>query len=129
MLIFRSEIHAVMTGGFATIAGSVLGAYIGFGIDAAMLISASVMAAPAALAFSKLFYPETEKSKTKIEDIVMPKGEEANLLDAAAQGASMAILLVLNIAASLIAFVAFVAFLNGVISKPRYDKRQKNIET
>jgi len=50
-----------MTGGFATIAGTVLAAYISFGIDAAQLISASVMAAPAALAFSKLFYPETEK--------------------------------------------------------------------
>ena len=61
--VFRSEIHAVMTGGFATIAGTVLAAYINFGIDAASLISASVMAAPTALAFSKLFYPETEKSK------------------------------------------------------------------
>lgn len=52
-----------MTGGFATIAGTVLAAYINFGIDAASLISASVMAAPTALAFSKLFYPETEKSR------------------------------------------------------------------
>ena len=64
---YRSEIHAVMTGGFATIAGTVLAAFIDFGIDPALLISASVMAAPAALGFSKLFYPETEKSKvTKI---------------------------------------------------------------
>ena len=60
---FRSEIHAVMTGGFATIAGTVLAAFINFGIDPALLISASVMAAPAALGFSKLFYPETEKTK------------------------------------------------------------------
>jgi len=52
-----------MTGGFATIAGTVLAAYIGFGINPAQLISASVMAAPTALAFSKLFYPETEKSR------------------------------------------------------------------
>ena len=56
-----------MTGGFATIAGTVLAAYISFGIEASKLISASVMAAPAALAFSKLFYPETEKSKTTIK--------------------------------------------------------------
>ncbi len=55
-----------MTGGFATIAGTVLAAYISFGIDAAQLISASVMAAPVALAYSKLFYPETEKSKTTL---------------------------------------------------------------
>lgn len=52
-----SELHAVMTGGFATIAGSVLAAYIGFGIDASNLLAASVMSAPAALAYSKLFFP------------------------------------------------------------------------
>ena len=52
-----------MTGGFATIAGTVLAAFIDFGIDPALLISASVMAAPAALGFSKLFYPETVQSK------------------------------------------------------------------
>ena len=55
-----------MTGGFATIAGTVLAAFINMGIDPALLISASVMAAPAALGFSKLWYPETEKTKVKI---------------------------------------------------------------
>ena len=59
-----SEIHAVMTGGFATIAGSVLAAYIGFGIDPAHLLSASVMSAPAALAYSKLFYPGKNKQNS-----------------------------------------------------------------
>ncbi len=111
----KSEIHAVMTGGFATIAGTVLAAFINLGIDAASIISASVMAAPAALAFSKLFYPETERSKTKVEDIQLPKGEGVNIIDAAAQGASQAIILVLNIAANLIAFYAFIAFLDGII--------------
>ncbi|XP_065565519.1 sodium/nucleoside cotransporter 1-like isoform X2 [Artemia franciscana] len=115
-LMTKSELHAVMTGGFATIAGSVLAAYISFGIDASNLIAASVMAAPAALAFSKLFYPETEESKTKSDDIVLEKGKEANVLDAAAQGASNAVFLVMNIIANLIAFLAFVAFLNGIIS-------------
>ena len=52
-----SELHAVMTGGFATIAGSVLAAYISFGVSPQHLLSASVMSAPAALAYSKLFYP------------------------------------------------------------------------
>lgn len=71
----KSELHAVMTGGFATIAGSVLGAYIAFGISASHLLSASVMSAPAALAISKLFYPETEKSKfKKMEEIDLPRG-------------------------------------------------------
>lgn len=115
-IMTKSEIHAVMTGGFATIAGTVLAAYINFGIDASQLISASVMAAPAALAVSKLFYPETERSKTTVDSLQMEKGQEANILDAAAQGASTAVMLVLNIAASLIAFLSFVAFLNGIIT-------------
>lgn len=65
----RSEIHAVMTGGFATIAGSVMAAYISFGVKASSLLTASVMAAPAALAFSKLLYPETQVSKTSAKEI------------------------------------------------------------
>ena len=85
------------------------------GIDAAKLIAASVMAAPAALAVSKLFYPETEKTKTSIDEIKLEKGSEANVLDAAAQGASTAIMLVLNIGASLIAFLAFVECINHII--------------
>ena len=65
----RSELHAVMTGGFATVAGGVLAAYIMMGVPANHLISASVMSAPAALAVSKLFYPETQKSKTTAKDV------------------------------------------------------------
>merc|ERR1711963_286471 len=95
----KSEIHAVMTGGFATIVGSVLAAYISFGVPASHLLSASVMSAPAALAFSKLFFPETKKSRTKAENLP-----------------TQAVFLVGNIAGSLIAFLAFVAFLNGVLS-------------
>ena len=58
-----------MTGGFATIAGTVLAAFINMGIDPALLISASIMAAPAALAFSKLWYPETEKTKVSLVSV------------------------------------------------------------
>ena len=64
----KSELHAVMTGGFATIAGSVLGAYITFGVSASHLLSASIMSAPAALAMSKLMYPETEEPEVKFVD-------------------------------------------------------------
>lgn len=60
----RSELHAVMTGGFATIAGGVLAIYISFGVQASHLLSASVMSAPAALAISKIVYPEDEVSPT-----------------------------------------------------------------
>jgi len=111
----KSEIHAVMTGGFATIAGSVLAAYISFGISASHLLSASVMSAPAALAYSKLFYPETKKSKTTTNNLAFPQNEDSNILDAAANGASQSVVLVGNIAGSLIAFLAFVAFLNGLL--------------
>ncbi|XP_063969855.1 solute carrier family 28 member 3-like isoform X1 [Lytechinus pictus] len=113
----RSEIHAVMTGGFATIAGSVLGAYVLSGISAAHLVSASVMSAPAALAVSKLFYPETEKSKTANSDnLTIEKGTERNFIEAAASGASTAIPLVLNIAANLVAFISLLALVNALLS-------------
>jgi len=112
----KSEINAVMTGGFATIAGTILGAYIAMGIEPGHLITCSFMAAPASLAVSKLFYPETEESKTTIKDIKIEKGEESNVLDAAAKGASTAIMLVLNIGASLLAFYAFIKFLDDVVA-------------
>ncbi|XP_017174566.1 solute carrier family 28 (sodium-coupled nucleoside transporter), member 2-like isoform X1 [Mus musculus] len=112
-----SEIHAVMTGGFATIAGTMLGAFISFGIDASSLISASVMAAPCALALSKLVYPEVKESKFKSkEGLKLPRGEERNILEAASNGATEAISLVANVAANLIAFLAVLAFVNATLS-------------
>lgn len=113
-LMTKSELHAVLTGGFATIAGSVMAAYISIGISAPHLLSASVMSAPAALAYAKLFYPETETSMTTVKDIPIEKGKEANALHAAIEGVVTAIPLVANIAANLITFIAFVAFFNGV---------------
>ena len=64
-----SELHAVMTGGFATIAGSVLAAYVSFGVDPSHLLSASVMSAPAALAYAKLFYPGKNTFKNNFDII------------------------------------------------------------
>ncbi|XP_059769369.1 sodium/nucleoside cotransporter 2 isoform X2 [Balaenoptera ricei] len=112
-----SEVHAVMTGGFATISGTVLGAFISFGIDASSLISASVMAAPSALALSKLVYPEVEESKFKNkEGVKLPRGKEKSVLEAASSGATDAIGLAANIAANLIAFLAVLAFINAALS-------------
>ncbi|KAG8505251.1 Sodium/nucleoside cotransporter 2, partial [Galemys pyrenaicus] len=112
-----SELHAVMTGGFATISGTVLGAFISFGVDASSLISASVMAAPSALALSKLVYPEVEESKFKNkEGVKLPPGKERNVLEAASNGASDAIGLAANVAANLIAFLAVLAFVNAALS-------------
>ena len=79
-------------------------------------MSASVMSAPAALAFAKLFYPETEKSKTKAENIKIEAPQEANVLDAATQGATSAGILVVNITAIVVAFIAFMAFLNSIVA-------------
>ncbi|KAB5574976.1 hypothetical protein PHYPO_G00215300 [Pangasianodon hypophthalmus] len=113
----KSEIHAVIVGGFATIAGSVMGAFISFGIDASSLIAASVMAAPCALAMSKLSYPETEESKFKSEDnIKVEGGGEQNILEAASAGAAASVGLVANIAANLIGFLAILAFINAALS-------------
>ncbi|KAH9506976.1 hypothetical protein DERF_011681 [Dermatophagoides farinae] len=112
----KSELHAVMTGGFATIAGSVMAAYISFGISATHLLSASVMAAPAALALSKLFYPETEQSKTTVDDICLEKGSERSAIEAGSNGAISAVSLVASILANLIAFVSFLTFLDAVIN-------------
>ncbi|CAH1790077.1 unnamed protein product [Owenia fusiformis] len=113
----KSELHAVMTGGFATIAGSVLASFILFGVPANHLLSASVMAAPAALATSKLFYPETEESKTTATNVqVMEKSDHTNIIEAASSGASSAISLVANIGANLIAFLAMLAFINATLT-------------
>ncbi|KAJ6641433.1 Solute carrier family 28 member 3 [Pseudolycoriella hygida] len=112
----RSEIHVVMSSGFATVSGTVLAAYISYGAEPAHLVTSSVMAAPAALCFAKLFYPETEESKTDAENIQLEKSTDSSILDAASNGANAAISLILGICANIIAFVAFVAFLNAFVS-------------
>ncbi|KAH9523620.1 hypothetical protein Btru_040466 [Bulinus truncatus] len=113
----NSEIHAVMTGGFATIAGAVMAAYITYKVPANHLLSASAMSAPAALAMSKLFYPETAKSKHSDKDVYnFEKGTERNLIEAASNGASVSVKLVANIAVNLIAFVALLHFINATLT-------------
>ena len=113
-----SEIHAVITSGFATIAGTVMAAFISFGVSPAHLLSASFMSAPAALACSKLLYPEREKSKLSEEEIRLETGcgGSTNLLDAATRGAVEGANLVLHITAIVVAFIASVAFLNTMVS-------------
>ncbi|VXD23219.1 NupC/NupG family nucleoside CNT transporter [Planktothrix paucivesiculata] len=111
----NSELHAVMTGGFATIAGGVMAAYISFGIPAEHILAASVMSAPAALAISKLFYPETEISLTKGKVKIEVQPTSANGIDAAATGASDGMKLALNVAAMLIAFLGLLALINGIL--------------
>lgn len=112
----ESELHAVMTGGFATIAGGVMAIYIKFGVSSSQLLAASVMSAPAALAISKLLMPETEESKTAAgTSYTIEVGEDGNIIEAAANGAAVAIQLAINIGGQLIAFIAIIAMLNGFL--------------
>ncbi len=112
----KSELLALMTGGMATVAGGVLAAYVGMGIDAGHLLSASVMAAPAALLLSKVMLPETEDSKTagKVK-LELPK-TASNVIEAAATGAADGMMLAINVAAMLLAFIALIAMFNGILS-------------
>ena len=110
-----SELHAVMTGGFATIAGGVMAAYISFGIPAEHLISASVMSAPAALAMAKIFYPETAKPQTTGKIDLKVKSPYINSLDAITTGALDGLKLALNVGAMLIAFLGLLALVNAVL--------------
>lgn len=111
----NSELMALMTGGMATVAGGVLAAYVGMGIDAGHLLAASVMSAPAALAIAKLMVPEQEQSLTEgVVKVHLPK-TSANLIDAAADGAGQGLTLALNVGAMLLAFIALIALVNGMI--------------
>lgn len=111
----KSEIMSLMTGGMATVAGGVLAAYVGFGVDPAHLLAASVMSAPAALVCAKLLIPETEESVTAgVVKVDLPKNA-TNTIEAAANGASDGLRLAVNVAAMLLAFIALIAMLNGIL--------------
>lgn len=110
----KSELFAVMTGGLASIAGSVLAGYALLGVPLEYLLAASFMAAPAGLIMAKMMIPEQEKSA--ITDFKMEKDEETvNVIDAAARGASDGLKLALNVGAMLLAFIALIALLNGML--------------
>jgi CNT family concentrative nucleoside transporter len=104
-----SELHAVMTGGFATIAGGVFALYVGFGIDAGHLMVASVMAVPAGLVCSKLLWPETGEPLTRGRVQIPNERTAGNVVEAAANGAADGLKLALNVGAMLIAFLGLVA--------------------
>ncbi|XP_050429974.1 sodium/nucleoside cotransporter 2-like isoform X2 [Adelges cooleyi] len=113
----ESEMHAVMMGGFSTVAGTVFAAYTSFGIDASYIITAAIMSAPTALSFSKLIFPETEKLVIRDEEITTNKHRNGcNVVDAACNGAQFAVQLVGAIIANIIAFVSFVTFVDAVLS-------------
>ena len=119
----RSELFLVMVGGMATVAGSVLGAYIGFlgGDDpvarlsfAKSLLAASVMAAPGAIVISKIIYPQTEKVNLNINLTNSEIG--GNFLSAISKGTNEGVRMAVNVGAMLLVFIALIALLNGMLS-------------
>ncbi|WP_181573567.1 NupC/NupG family nucleoside CNT transporter [Photorhabdus laumondii] len=113
----QSELFAVMSGGLASVAGSVLAGYASMGVPLEYLIAASFMAAPGGLLFAKLMVPETEKPRDTVDAMSLVAEEErpANIIDAAASGAASGMQLALNVGAMLLAFVALIALLNGIL--------------
>jgi CNT family concentrative nucleoside transporter len=99
----------------ATVSGAVLGAYISLGIDARYLLTGSVMAAPASLLIAKLLLPETEESVTAGKVKLAVEKTHVNVIDAAASGAGQGAILVINILAMLIAFIALISMLDGAL--------------
>ena len=116
----KSEMMAVMTGGFATAAGGVLAIYVKWLSDipgiAGHLLAASVMSAPAALVIAKIIYPETEKSETHGDLKVHVEKTSSNSMEALGNGATDGLKLAANVAAMLIAFVSIVAMFNYLLS-------------
>ncbi len=110
----RSELFAIMSGGLASIAGTVLAGYSEMGLDLKFLIAGCFMAAPGGLLFAKILLPETEKPT----DETLQDPEEdlpANVFDAAATGASNGLKLAANVGAMLLAFIGLIALINGMV--------------
>ncbi|MEZ7877747.1 MAG: NupC/NupG family nucleoside CNT transporter [Flavobacteriales bacterium] len=113
----KSELFAVMCGGLASVAGSVLAGYASMGVPLEYLIAASFMAAPGGLLFAKLIMPETEESIYKLDQLSedeVSDDEPVNVIDAAASGAGSGLKLALNVGAMLLAFVGLIALVNGM---------------
>lgn len=116
----KSEIMAIMTGGFANVSGGIMAAYVavlmGYFPDiAGHLLAASIMSAPASLVFAKIMVPETGKPETLDSSGVVVEKQDSNLLDAAARGTTDGLSLALNVGAMLISFIALIACFNWAI--------------
>lgn len=111
----RSELFAVMVGGLASIAGSVMAGYAGMGVEIKYLLAASFMAAPGGLLMAKMIIPETEKYENELTEEATKANEYANIFDAAASGAASGLKLAVNVGAMLLAFIGLIALLNGLI--------------
>ncbi len=104
-----------MVGGLATISGGMMAVYISIGADPVAILTTSVMAAPAGLYLSKILVPETETPETSGGAPIVGERQHANVIDAAAAGASEGTMLAINVAAMLIAFLALLAFVDHML--------------
>jgi len=111
----RSELFTLMTAFMATIAGTVMGAYVRFGAAPGHLLTASLMSAPAAIVIAKILIPETEQPLTHGRVRFDPPRESVNLLDAASNGAAQGLRLAVTIGAMLIAFVGLIHLVNLIL--------------
>lgn len=113
----QSELFAIMVGGLASVAGSIMAGYAGLGIDLKYLIAASFMAAPGGLLMAKIIMPETEKTPDSVSEVekVDEESKPINVIDAAATGATDGLKLAVNVGAMLLAFIALIALLNMII--------------
>lgn len=111
----QSELLALMVGGLATISGGVMAVYIALGADPVAILTTSVMAAPCGLYLAKIMLPETEEPATRGEVKTVVERQHANVVDAAAAGASDGTVLAINVAAMLIAFLAFIALFDFLL--------------
>ena len=109
----RSELMTVMTAGMAHVSGSIMAAYIAFGIEARHLLTAVIMTAPGTIMMAKILEPETEVPETLGGVKVDIPRTDVNVLDAAARGTSEGLQLMLNVIAMLISFIALIALVNG----------------
>jgi len=111
----RSELMTVMTAGMAHVSGSIMAAYIAFGIEARHLLTAVIMTAPGTIMMAKILEPETEVPETLGGVRVDIPRTDVNVVDAAARGTSEGLHLMLNVIAMLISFIALIALINGVL--------------
>jgi CNT family concentrative nucleoside transporter len=105
----------MMVGGMATVSGGMMAVYISLGADPVAILTTSVMAAPCGLYLSKLLLPESQRTETSGTAAIIVEQRHANAIDAAASGASDGLKLALNVAAMLIAFLAFIALFDFVL--------------
>ncbi|MCE2570490.1 NupC/NupG family nucleoside CNT transporter [Motilimonas eburnea] len=111
----QSELFAIMVGGLASVAGSVLAGYAGLGVELKYLIAASFMAAPGGLLMAKMIKPEVDQVVDMDSAIAEQDKENANVIDAAASGASSGLQLALNVGAMLLAFIGLIALMNNMV--------------